>query len=166
MLYFYSKRRLLRFNQCFVTGLFSFNVFIFSRYFSFLDWRRDTSSGDELRIKRFLESLIWNQPKPAHFFAYFQPGPFSILHLICCPARLKKQVIQDLKQEGIAHGSSKKDMIPGYDKAFVFVSGGICPFEEKEMEDFYLKQVSRLVSFKSDGARVEVEIRSAQCYDL
>ena len=49
-------------------------------------------------------------------------------------------MIQDLKQEGIAHGSSKKDMIPGYYKAFVFVSGGICPFEEKEMEDFYLSK--------------------------
>ena len=50
-------------------------------------------------------------------------------------------MIQDLKQEGIipCHGSSKKDMIPGHDKAFVFVSGAIYPFEVKEMEDFYLK---------------------------
>ena len=118
--------------------LFSFN---FSRYWPFLDRRKDTSSSDELTLKRFFSSLIWNQPKPAHFVAYFDPGSFSILHLICCPARLKKQVIQDLKQEGIAprHGSSKKDMIPGHDKAFVFVSGGIYPFKEKEMEDFYLK---------------------------
>ena len=114
----------------------------FPRYWPFLDWRTDTSSGDELRIKRLLYSLIWNQPRPVHFVAYFQPGSFfSTLNLICCPAHLKKEVIQDLKQEGIipCHGSSKNDMIPGYDKAFVFVSGGICPFEEKEMEDFYLK---------------------------
>lgn len=118
--------------------------FIFSRYWSFLDWRKDTSSGDELRFKRFLDSLIWNQPRPAHFFAYFHPRCLSILNLICCPPFLKEQVIQDLEKRGIAisnlaDGSSKKDMIPGRDKAFVFVSGGIFPFEEKEMEDFYLK---------------------------
>ena len=76
--------------------------FIFSRYWSFLDWRKDTSSGDELRFKRFLDSLIWNQPRPAHFFAYFHPRCLSILNLICCPPLLKEQVTQDLEKRGIA----------------------------------------------------------------
>ena len=118
--------------------------FIFSRYWSFLDWRKDTSSGDELSFKRFLDSIFGNQPRPAHFFAYFHPRCLSILNLICCPALNKEQVIRDLEKRGISisnweDGSSKKDMIPGRDKAFVFVSGGIWPCEEKEMEDFYLK---------------------------
>ena len=127
--------------SCFVTLLFTFNVSFFSRYWAFLDGRKDTSSGDELRNKQFVNSLIWKQPRPAHFVAYFQLGSFSILNLICCPAHLINQVIGDLKREGITpcHGSSKRDMIPGHDKAFVFVSGGICPFKEEEMEDFFLK---------------------------
>ena len=38
-------------------------------------------------------------------------------------------------------GNSKRDMIPGKDKAFIVVSGGIRPFSEKEVEDFYLRFV-------------------------
>ena len=38
-----------------------------------------------------------------------------------------------------ADGSSKQDMIPGEDKAFVFVSGGICPFDDEDV-DVYLRQ--------------------------
>ena len=39
-------------------------------------------------------------------------------------------------------GNSKRDMIPRQDKAFVVVSGGICPFNEEDMENFYLRFVS------------------------
>ena len=38
-------------------------------------------------------------------------------------------------------GYSKRDMIPGKDKAFIVVSGGIRPFSEEEVEDFYLRFV-------------------------
>ena len=30
-------------------------------------------------------------------------------------------------------------MIPGDDKAFVFVSGGICPFDDQDVNDVFLR---------------------------
>lgn len=39
-------------------------------------------------------------------------------------------------------GNSKRDMIPRQDKAFVVVSGGICPFSEEDKENFYLRFVN------------------------
>ena len=50
-------------------------------------------------------------------------------------------MIQDLEKRDItfADGSSKQDMIPGEDKAFVFVSGGICRFDDEDENDVYLR---------------------------
>ena len=56
---------------------------------------------------------------------------------MCCPAHLKGKQVKRLKREGIwpVYSNSKKDMRPGYDKAFVLVSGGIYLHEEEEEEE-------------------------------
>ena len=75
--------------------------------------------------------------------AYFDPEIVDVLRVICCPAHLTEQVRENLEVRGIMprEGNSKRDMIPGKDKAFIVVSGGIRPFSEKEVEDFYLRFV-------------------------
>ena len=77
-----------------------------------------------------LSSIRWKQPLAANFFAYFDPderiGSRDILFLICCPAHLSGGVKQDLERKNIAYeDTSRRHMIPGYDKAYVFVSGGV-----------------------------------------
>ena len=37
-----------------------------------------------------------------------------------------------------SEGNSRKTMIPGRDKAFVFVSGGISAVDVENMDDFHL----------------------------
>ena len=74
------------------------------------------------------------------FVAYL--GPLQdVLHLICCPVHLRRWVFDDLEARGItfADGISTKRMIPGEDKAFVIVSGGIRPISEKEINDINLR---------------------------
>ena len=85
--------------------------------------------------------LIWKPPRRASFVAYFRPDIPDILLLICCHSHLTKAVIHDLKEKNVtyADGSSRQDMIPGEDKAFVFVSGGICPFDDQDMNDVFLR---------------------------
>ena len=61
---------------------------------------------------------------------------------MCCPSHLKGQQIKKLEREGIRrpiYSNSKEDMTPGYDKAFVLVSGGIRLHEEEDMEGIYLR---------------------------
>ena len=50
-------------------------------------------------------------------------------------------MIQDLEKRKVtfAYGSSMEDMIPGEDKAFVFLSGGIRPFDEEDVNKIYLR---------------------------
>ena len=50
-------------------------------------------------------------------------------------------MIQDLEKRDVtfADGSSMEDMIPGEDKAFVFLSGGIRPFDEEDLKRIFLK---------------------------
>ena len=81
------------------------------------------------------------QPRRASFAAYFRPDIPNILILICCSAHLKQEVIQGLEKTDVtfAVGSSIKDMIPGEDNAFVFLSGGIRTFDEEEVNNIYLK---------------------------
>ena len=85
----------------------------------------------------------------ANFFAYFKPteclNSSAILFLICCPNHLREKVKQELKNEGITpHDTTcRRIMIPGQDKAFVFVSGGVRPVRTEDMEDFYLRLVSK-----------------------
>ena len=117
--------------------------FPFSRYTCLLEWcKKDFSVSG--RIISYLSSIIWNQPRYAHFFAYFRPSERlhsqEILHLICCPAHLRDAVKQEHEKEGIIFWDvrSKKEMIPG-DKVFVFVSGGISPVDAEEMKDCYLR---------------------------
>ena len=64
----------------------------------------------------------------------------DILRLICCHTHLTQAVIQDLQERDITYvdGSSMQDMIPGEDKVFVFVSGGIRRFDDEDV-NVYLR---------------------------
>lgn len=85
----------------------------------------------------------------ANFFAYFKPterrNSRCILFLICCPAHLREKVKQELENDGITSydTTSRRNMMPGCDEAFVFVSGGVRPAREEDMKDFYLRLVSK-----------------------
>ena len=120
------------------------NACWFSRYTYFLHRSKDNFSVSG--IVSCLSRYIWRQPREAAFFAYFKATERlqsqDILYLICCPAHLRKAVKQELEGEGITsscYGNSKKMMIPGQDKAFVFVSGGISPVDKEDTDDFYLR---------------------------
>ena len=49
--------------------------------------------------------------------------------------------MQDLEKRDVtfAYGSSMEDMIPGEDKAFVFLSGRIRPLHEEDVNNVYLR---------------------------
>ena len=91
----------------------------------------------------------------ANFFAYFDPkerlGSRDILFVICSPAHRSKDVKQELEKAGLTpcEATSTRDMIPGRDKGFVFVSGGIDFASSNDMGAFYL----RLVQILSKGKR-------------
>ena len=116
-------------------------IFGSSRYSYLLDWRQENSSVERLGIIGYMTRLIRNPRRPASFFAYFRPDFPEILRLICCHTHLTNGVIQDLEKRDITYvdGSSMQDMIPGEDKAFVFVSGGICPFDDEGVNDIFLR---------------------------
>ncbi|KAJ7375910.1 hypothetical protein OS493_038125 [Desmophyllum pertusum] len=94
----------------------------------------------------YLSSLISRQPQQAVFFGYF-PAEEShdsedILYLICCPSHLRDQIVADVERRKIkstSESDSKVDMLPGHDKAYVSLSGGIRAVYEDEMDDFYLR---------------------------
>ena len=81
------------------------------------------------------------QPRLTVFFAYFRPDLLNILRLMCCPVHLKGEVEMKLEQQRIkpACQMSMEKMTPGYDKANVKVSGGICAFNPIHMEEIYLR---------------------------
>ena len=116
-------------------------IFGSSRYSYLLDRRQENSSVEGLGIISYMTRLIRNPRRPASFFAYFRPDFPAILRLICCHTHLTHAVIQDLEKRDItyADGSSMQDMIPGEDKAFVFVSGGISPFDDEGVNDVFLR---------------------------
>ena len=93
----------------------------------------------------YLLREIWLQPQIAEFFAYFDPkqrlGSFDILFLICCPAHQSKEEKHELEKAGLTPcvGTSIIGVIPGRDKAFVFVSGGINFASSEDMGDFFLR---------------------------
>ena len=108
----------------------------------------DGTSGGASAVAEFpgyLSRIVRDQSLVANFFAYFKPAQHLkshyILFLVCCPAHLREKVKQEHEKEGVnpCHGSSNIRMIPEDDKAFVLVSGGICP--AKELENFYLRLV-------------------------
>ena len=86
-----------------------------------------------------------NQFLVANFFAYFDPkeriNSRDILFLICCPAHRSKDVKQELVKAGLTshETTSSRFMIPGRDKAFVFVSGGIAFASDEDMGGCYLR---------------------------
>ena len=96
----------------------------------------------------YLWSIVRTQPLEASFFAYFDPKKRGhdqdVLHLICCPAHLRKEVKEEIldeigKEGSCSQVSLKRTLIPDRDKAFVSVSGGINTL--KDTEDFYLRFV-------------------------
>ncbi|XP_068736785.1 uncharacterized protein [Montipora capricornis] len=150
---------------CFDGNFVKFQVRHFSGYTCFVHWEEEIRSSAS-RIISYLSSLIWNQPREANFCAYFQPterlNSQDILFLICCPVHLREIVKQEHDKEGIksCHVSSRRKMIPGQDKAFVFVSGGMCPVSSNGKDDFYLR-------FDGDArfdAQLEVCVISDQEY--
>lgn len=120
--------------------------FVSLRYTFLLDWTRDGLNAVTSGIIGYLSNIVWNQPLVANFFAYFErteyPQSRVILFLICCPAHLRENVKQEQVEEGIkpCDVTSTRNMIPGRDKAFVFVSGGASPVPE-EKEDCCLRLV-------------------------
>ena len=131
-----------------------FHVERFSAYSHYVEWENENSRLYGQRIINFYNSRIVVQPKLTVFFAYFRPDLLNILCLMCCPAHLKGKVRKQLKRQGIKpiSGNSKEDMVPGHDKASVFVSGGICPKEKRDMKETFL----RVLEHNSDDAELEV----------
>ena len=118
-----------------------FRFFGGSRYSFGLERREETFRADGVGFLNFLTRFTRTQPQAASFVAYFRPDIPNILFLICCSAHLKQEVIQDLEKRDVtlADGSSMEDMIPGEDKAFVFLSGGMRPFDEEDLKRIFLK---------------------------
>ena len=132
-----------------------FHVERFSAYAHYVDSRKNENSrcyGQ--RIINFLNSRIFVPPILTVFFAYFRPDLLNILCLMCCPAHLKGEELRQLERQGITPicKNSKKDMVPGHDKASVIVSGGIRPQVKSDMEEIYL----RLLEHNPDDAELEV----------
>ena len=98
----------------------------------------------------------------ANFFAYFDPkeriNSRDILFLICCPAHQRKDVKQELEKAGLTsrEATSRRYMIPGRDKAFVFVSGGITFASDEDMGGFYLR-LGQILSKKKMAQRSFVQ---------
>ena len=95
-------------------------------------------------------------PRVANFFAYFDPkeriGSRDILFLICSPAHRSKDVKQELEKAGLKprEATSRRDMIPGRDKAFVFVSGGINFARSEDIGNVSLRLVEIFSKTKKD----------------
>ena len=137
---------LIHFSQFNIVVVAFFNLILLlcpsSRYSHFVKRRNKISRFHGQRVIKKLNSSTSVQPRLAVFFAYFRPDLSTILRLMCCPAHLQGKQIKKLKKEGIRrpiYSNSKKDMTPGYDKAFVLVSGGIRLHEEQDMEGIYLR---------------------------
>ena len=131
-----------------------FHVERFSAYSPYLEQRNENSGFSPQRIINFHNSRIVVQPRRTIFFAYFRPDLLNILCLMCCPAHLKREVVQQLKEQGITFicQNSKKEMVPGHDKASVFVSGGIYPRVKSDMEEIYLN----VLEHDADDAELEI----------
>ena len=131
-----------------------FHVEGFSGYSHYVERRNENSRFNRQRIINFYNRRIVIQPRLTVFFAYFRPDLLNILCLMCCPSHLKGEVVRQLEKQGITPicKNSKKDMVPGQDRASVFVSGGICPHVKSDMEEIYL----RLLEHDPDDAELEV----------
>ena len=112
----------------------------------FIDWCKNDFSvaGAIERLTR----LIWNQPQLAVLFAYFPPEECldsqAILFLICCPAHMRDRIVDEIERGNIKSPSESDSiikMIPGHDKAYVSLSGGIRAVDEDDMDKFHLRYV-------------------------
>ena len=120
--------------------------FTSSRYACFLDWGA-TAFSINAGVIEHLSSLICYPPQMAVFFVYIPPGHRSgsqdMLHLICCPSHVREQVTKELQEKSMnfpGDADSEKKMIPGHDKAYVFLSGGIRALgESDDMKNFHLR---------------------------
>ena len=132
-----------------------FNVKRFSAYSHCVEKRNDNSCFFVKIITDFLYSRTLIPPIRTVFFAYFRPDFLTILCLMCCPAHLKEKLLERLKKQGIKPicQNSKKDMVPGHDKASVFVSEGIYPHVKSDMDEIYLKVL------EDDADDAELEVR-------
>ena len=124
-------------------------LYVSFRYTCVFEWYKEDFSGSG--VITYLTSLIWKQPLLGVFFSYFneldRAYSQDVLHLICCPAHMRERVVQELENANVvpSEENSRKKLIPGHDKAFVFVSGGITPAEIEDMEDFHLMYVRALL---------------------
>ena len=134
-----------------------FHVERFSGYSHYVESENENSMSYGQIVRSFFNRFISVQPRPTVFFAYFRPDLLKILCLVCCPVHIKGTVLETLKKQGATpiFKNSKKDMIPGNDKIFVFVSRGICPYRKRDIRETYL----RLLEHDSDDAELEVCFR-------
>ena len=124
---------------------FTYSSLTFIRYSCLIDWCADSFSYQS--VIGYLSSLIRIQPQLAVFFAYFpledRPDSQDILYLICCPSQLKEKVWAEITNQANAptpsDSSSRINMIPGRDRAYVSLIGGIRAIEEEDMDEFYLQ---------------------------
>ena len=126
----------------------------FSGYSHYVDRRNESLRSYGTRVINVLNRHNFVQPRLAVFFAYFRPNLLNILRLICCPIHLKRRVVKNLEKQGIKPecGNSKEDMVPGREKAYVSVSGGICPYIRTDMEQIFL----RFLENHSDDTELDV----------
>ena len=131
-----------------------FHVKRFSGYSHYVERRNENSRFNGQRKINVHNSRIVVQPRLTVFFGYFRPDLLIILCLMCCPANLTWEVVRQLEKQGITPicKTSKKHLVPGHDKASVFVSGGICPHVKSDTEEIYL----RLLEHDPDDAELEV----------
>ena len=79
-----------------------------------------------------------------YFLAYFSPGSRNeIIILVCCPYHLRKDFLKELKDDPDitskpSEVSSSEPMRPWLDKAFIFVTGGVCPHDPKDQGALFL----------------------------
>ncbi|XP_074621186.1 uncharacterized protein LOC141879794 isoform X5 [Acropora palmata] len=116
--------------------------------------------------------LLWKvliRPRVADFFAYFDPkkrlGSKDILFLICCPAHQREKEKHELEKAGLTPYydvvTSNIKIIPGHDRAFVFVSGGINFASSEDMAGgFYLSFHGN----KSHRGQLQVRLISDKVY--
>ena len=131
-----------------------FHVERFSAYSHYVEESTEHFGFNGQTIQNFHNSRIFVQPRLTVFFAYFRPDLLKILCLICCPAHLKGKVEKKLGKQCITPvcQNSREDMIPGQDKASVYVWGGIRPCIPSHMEEISL----RLLENYPDDAELEV----------
>ena len=132
-----------------------YTLCVSSRCRYLLDWREEDSRVNRLVITSYLTHILMAYlrvfdeekyipptllPMSAVFFAFFRPRLPDILCLICCPLHLRREVCRELKKHDTvpSEALSKRTLVPGNDKVFVSVSGGIQPCNVEEMNDCYL----------------------------